>query len=452
MRQPKSIFSAFIAAVLCMLTTTVAASTNDFKYDVNTCTTRVSRNDGEILQFTKTPWKCTFSSGTGELVRSYYFDRQGTPRACGNFLEDGEYTLTAYEKDGKNFNVYHIHAKHNEQGDLETTTTKDNNQRWKITFLYDDKKVPEYLYHNSTTHLDKYGNWIFAGAAWKDGIVRKMYYYDDGYDAEEDARVDEICKNEIERYKSDKLKSSIQAIPSTIVVIAVALIIKICWLLLVVYLLLLLFKREWAYRPFNRYAGVRVTPRGLFCKTQLHGIIPVLLLFGPSLIMFGTITKAEWNGDVFQWSLVMIGSLALSLVWCWMFVKRKAAEIGRKPAIAIIAFAVWSILAVVAVIAIAVVAIWVAIVLVFLFAGLSSAIGGFIAGTSGATASAAGAIGSGSSSADNEYEPMLDPSNGDDGGILEGTSRVPLRDNHDGTMTDNKGRLYAKDGDRVRRL
>lgn len=105
-----------------------------------------------------------------------------------------------------------------------------------------------------------------------------------------------------------------------------------------------------------------------------------------------------------------------------------------------------------AVIAIAVVAIWIAIVLVFLFAGLSAAIGGFISGSVGSAASVARAAGAGGSDADNGYEPMLDPFNGDDGGVLEGTSRVPLRDNGDGTMTDNKGRLYAKDGDRVRRL
>ena len=448
MKHSKILLVVFIDLLFCMLCTTAAAEANDFKYDSETCKTVVSRDDEGYLSFTKTPWKCVVMRENGDAVITVYYNRNGVPKASGQFKPQGEYFFSVYVKDGKYYNTYNTQAILDKDGKLETTVAKKPNQMSVFRFLYGNKKIPEKLRHNNTTHVDKYGNWIYAGDWFKEGLIRKLYYYDDGYDAEEDARIDEICRNAPSQHNDEQITQAFQAIP----VYIVGLIIKFCWLLLVVYLLLLLFKREWAYRPFNSYAGRRVTPYGLFCKTQLHGIIPVVLLFLPSLLIFGTLAMAEWNGDAFQWSLVMIVSLALSLAYCRLFVKRKSPEIGRKTAIAIIAFAVWSVLALVAVVAIAVVAIWVAIVLAFLFAGLSAAIGGFISGTAGAWASVAGAVGSGSGDACNDYEPMLDPYNGDDGGVLEGTSRVPLRDNGDGTMTDNRGRLYAKDGGRVRRL
>ena len=50
------------------------------------------------------------------------------------------------------------------------------------------------------------------------------------------------------------------------------------------------------------------------------------------------------------------------------------------------------------------------------------------------------------------YTPMMDPVSGDDGGILNGNTRVPLHDNGDGTMRDDSGGLYKRDGNDVRRL
>lgn len=448
MRQFKFIFAAFATVLFCIITTATAAPVSGFRYDCETCKTPVSRDEEGYFSFTKTPWKCIMLREKGDTMMTVYYNRDGIPKATGYFNAQGEYSFAVYVKEDKYYSIYTTQAKLNGNGELVTTVAKSPNQRSGFNFSYGQKNLPEKLLHNSTTHIDKYGNWIYAGSWFKEGIIRKLYYYDDGYDEAEDARIDEICKNTLKQNNEEQIIGSIMVIP----VYIVGLTIKICWLLLVIYLLLLLFKRELAYRPFNNYAGRRVTPYGLFSKTQLHGIVPVMLLFGPSLLMFGTITKAEWNSDVFMWSLVMIVSLALSLAWCWMFVKRKSVEIGRKTAIAIIAFAVWSILALVAVIAIAVVAIWVAIVLAFLFAGLSSAIGGFIKGASSVSVPSAGPMGAGAADPNQDYEPMLDPFNGDDGGVLEGTSRVPLRDNGDGTMTDNKGRLYSKDGDRVRRL
>lgn len=440
-----------IIMLVLMLLATVHLQTvaKDFTFNPGTDNVIVDRDKGDYMSFNFSPWKCTLKNEKGEYIITVYYDRKGAPKACGNFGENGEYGFTVYALEGKYYSVYHIKAKRDDDGKLVKNVGKETNQKSNIKFTYNDKRLPDHLRHNTTTHLDSHGNWIFAGDTWKDGLVREIYYYNDGYDAQEDAAVDEVIKSALSQYETDSVTSYFTNIP----VMIVALVIKVCWLALVIYLVLLLFKRELAYRPFNRYAGRRVTPYGLFSKTQLHGIIPVALLFVPSLLFFGTVTVRLESKNAFVWSIMMLASIALSVGYCWMFVKRKSAEIGCKTATAIIAFAVWSILALVAVIAIAVVAIWIAIVLVFLFAGLSAAIGGFISGASGIGASAAGAIGgAGVGDTDNEYEPMLDPANGDDGGVLEGTSRVPLRDNKDGTMTDNKGRLYAKDGDRVRKL
>lgn len=439
---------AFALVALLLMITSQQAEANKFTFNSETDKVVVDLDKSEHTSFTVTPWKCILMDEDGENRMIVYYDRQGTPKAVGRFGDNGEYFFTVYALEGKYCSVYHARAEINDDGELVKTVAKETNQRSGRIITYTNKKLPGTLRHNTTTHVDSHGNWIFAGDAWKKGLVREMYYYDDGYDKKEDAAVDEVIRNSLQQYKTDTVSSYVTGIP----VMIVGLIIKFVWLLLVIYLILLLFKRELAYRPFNRYAGRRVTPYGLFSKTQLHGIIPVALLYVPSLVMLGTVIKAEWNSDVLQWSFVMLISLALSVGYCCLFVKRKSAEIGRKTATAIIAFAVWSVLALVAVIAIAVVAIWVAIVLVFLFAGLSSAIGGFIRGASSVGASSAGLMGGGADGANNDYEPMLDPSNGDDGGVLEGTSRVPLRDNGDGTMTDNQGRLYAKDGDRVRRL
>ena len=425
----------------------VVAKTFTFNAETDKVTVERDEKDG-YMSFDVAPWKCTLKHENGENVMTVYFDRQGTPKASGFFGENGEYSFAVYVPENESHSVYHVRAKRDEDGNLVKTSTKTTYQIAEFKLTYNNKKLPDHLRHNRTSHVDSHGNWIFAGDTWKDGLIREIAYYDDGYDAQEDAAVDEIVKSAPSLYNKDSVQSYVKGIPAMIV----GLLIKVGWLLMVIYLILLLFKREWAYRPFNRYAGRRVTPYGLFSKTQLQGIVPVVLLFGPCLLFSGSLTTKVGSKEMVVWALSMLFGLALSVAYCWIFVKRKSDEIGRKTATAIIAFAVWSILALVAVIAIAVVAIWLAIVLAFLFAGVSFAIGGFISGAGGVGASAAGLAGGGGAAPDNDYEPMLDPSNGDDGGVLEGTSRVPLRDNGDGTMTDNKGRLYAKDGDRVRRL
>lgn len=429
------------------------AEANGFTFNSATDKVRVDRDkDAGYMSFAITPWKCVLMRENGEHVMTVYYDRKGTPKAKGNFFQNGEYGFEVYALEGKSsYAVYQTRAKHNEDGKLVKSVMKESYSRAAFKFTFMQKTLPEYLHHNTTSHVDNHGNWVFAGDAWKPGLVRKMYYYNDGYNEQEDAALNKIIEDTLKQHKTDSAMSYVTGIP----VFVVALIIKLGFLLLIIYLILLLFKREWAYRPFNRYAGRRVTPYGLFCKAQLHGFIPVALLFLPTLILFGTLTKQVESNGVVAWAWVLLFSLALSVGYCWLFVKRKKAEIGRKTATAIIAFAVWSVLALVALIAIAVVAIWIFIVLAFLFTALRYVIGGFISGASGAGASVIGSMGGGSNNTSNEnsdYEPMLDPYNGDDGGVLEGTSRVPLRDNGDGTMTDNKGRLYSRDGDHVRRL
>lgn len=260
-------------------------------------------------------------------------------KATGWLGAQDEYGFTVYVKNGKNYDVYRCRAKHDENGELVKTSIKEiYSKAWIVPTPANVKNLPEKLHHNTTTHVDKYGNWIFAGDTWKDGLMRKLYYYDDGYDAAEDKAVDEVCQKAVSINNKAMVSDAISSIPGMIV----ALLIKICWLLLVVYLILLLFKREWAYRPFNRYAGRRITPYGLFCKAQLHGFVPVALLFLPSLILVGSVTKHPESKDATVWAVMMLLGLALCVGYCCLFVKRKSAEIGRKNATAIIAFAVWS--------------------------------------------------------------------------------------------------------------
>ena len=55
-------------------------------------------------------------------------------------------------------------------------------------------------------------------------------------------------------------------------------------------------------------------------------------------------------------------------------------------------------------------------------------------------------------SSNNPYTPMMDPYAGDDGGVMDGNTRVPLHDNGDGTMSDDRGNTYKRDGNDVRKL
>ncbi|MBO5960355.1 MAG: hypothetical protein J6P99_00705 [Paludibacteraceae bacterium] len=55
-------------------------------------------------------------------------------------------------------------------------------------------------------------------------------------------------------------------------------------------------------------------------------------------------------------------------------------------------------------------------------------------------------------STDRPYTPLLDPYGGDDGGVMDGNTRVPLHDNGDGTMRDDRGNTFKRDGNDVRKL
>ena len=50
------------------------------------------------------------------------------------------------------------------------------------------------------------------------------------------------------------------------------------------------------------------------------------------------------------------------------------------------------------------------------------------------------------------YTPLMDSYGGDDGGIMDGNTRVSLHNNGDGTMSDDRGNTYKRDGNDVRRL
>ena len=50
------------------------------------------------------------------------------------------------------------------------------------------------------------------------------------------------------------------------------------------------------------------------------------------------------------------------------------------------------------------------------------------------------------------YTPLMDPYGGDDGGIMDGNTRVSLHNNGDGTMSDDRGNTYKRDGNDVRKL
>lgn len=433
---------------LLALSLITASSTNAEKFVFNYLTDTVYVSHDDFRSFIKNPWKCVITNEKGDLIEQLWFNRDGTIKAIGTMPDaQGCYSLSIYVKDGKYYDHIVTGARLDANGELETFGTRQTNQLWKIPNpKY--RNVPEKLRHNITTHVDRYGNWIYAGEPYRDGVLRKIYYYDDGYNADEDKWLDGAIASGIKWSKeADAFK------PSYIIVFIVARTIQIIWLLLVIYLVSLLVKRRWAYGLFDKWAKAPITPAGFFCKAQLYGIIPVLLLFAPSFLIFGKLLLRETSADVVTWSWVMIGSLFLCLAWCYAVVLYKSRMMPKRMAAAIVGFGVWSILALVALIAIIVVLVWVAIVLAFLGFGLSAAIGGFIKGGVSVGVPSGGSMGAdGAGDADNGYEPMLDPYNGDDGGVLEGTSRVPLRNNGDGTMTDNQGRLYAVDGDRVRRL
>lgn len=316
--------------------------------------------------------------------------RDGTIKAVGTTPdEQGCYSLSVYVKKGKDFEGISTGARIDKDGQLKVYGIRENDYSWVPTPKY--RNVSESLRHNTTSHVDRYGNWIFAGEPYRDGIVRKIYYYDDGYDAEEDKWVDEAIAAGVKMSKEARAFK-----PSMIIVFIVAFAIKAIWLLLMVYLVLLLFKRRWAYGVFNRWAHTHITPSGLFCKAQLHGIIPVVLLFAPSFLMFGKIALRESEANVVTWAWVLVGSLLLCLTWCYAVVCYKSRTMPRHTAAAMVGFGVWSILTLVAVVAIVVVLAWVAIVLLFLGFGLRAAIGGFISG--GAAVGAAGGMGLRSSS------------------------------------------------------
>ncbi len=435
-------------AVICMVVSMMTASSAHaatFKFNYLTDTVYVNHED--FHTFVKNPWKCVIISENGDTIKQLWFDKDGTIKAIGKTPDaQGCYTLSVYVKSGENYNHILSGARINADGELETFGTRQPNQLWKIIPKY--QNVSDELRHNTTTHIDRYGNWIYAGEPYRDGILRKIYYYDDGYDATEDKWVDAAIASAT-NWSKEAEAFKISSIP----VYIVALLIKFVWLLLVIYLVLLLVRRRKVYDIFDKMANAPITPKGFFCKTQLYGIIPVLLLFAPSFLMFGKLLFRETEANVETWALVMLGSLLLSFVWCYITVKHKSRTMPKKMAAAMVFFGVWSILALVALIAIVVVLIWVAIVLLFVGFGVSAALNGFIRGGASMGAPSAGPMGGGGADGtNNEYEPMLEPFNGDDGGVLEGTSRVPLRNNGDGTMTDNQGRLYAVDGDRVRRL
>lgn len=439
-------------ALLCMVAMTGSAQAQSFEYDYRKDTVEVTENEYHL--FEKVPWKCVLVMDEGDTIRQMWFDRDGILKAEGMKPDaNGCFWLHTYVRKGEEmFSSYKTEAKLNANGELKTKHSPLHLNMWKAS-PQRYTNAPDRLKHNTTTHIDKHGNW-FIGFDWRhEGMWRKLYYFEDAFDAEEDAWLDEVAAaamKEVDAKQEFRNSSSLLIYGKML---------QGLMFTLVLYVIALIFFRRKVYAVIDSWAQAHITPRGFFSRSMLLGLLPFSLFVLPMYCAFGNgvLDEINWpTSYLMPWTF--FAGVVLSIVGCLVLIAIKARTMPRRLATSIVLFGFWSDLAVLGAVYLMVMMVILFILVVvgifFVQTGVAALFGGAAAGGASAIGGAAGAAAgmADTGGADNDFEPMLDPYNGDDGGILDGTSRIPLRDNNDGTMTDNNGHLYKRDGNHVRRV
>ena len=449
MNITKSMFRCF--ACLWMVAMSSVALAQSYEYNFKTDTVVVNENEYHV--FVKMPWKCVLVKQEGDTIRQMWFDRDGILKAEGTTPNaNGCFWLNTYVRKGKDkFSSYKTEAKLDANGELQITN-KPLHLNMVSVGPQRYTNAPDHLKHNTTSHIDKHGNWFIAFDWRHEGMWRKLYYFEDAFDAKEDAWLDEVATAAMKEVDAkQEFKSS-----STLLIYGKML--QALMLTLVLYVIALIFFRRKVYAAIDKLAHAHITPRGFFSRSMLLGLLPFGLFLLPMYCAFGNDVLNEINRPTsYLMPWMFFAGVALSTVGCLVLIAIKRRTMPKRLATSIVLFGFWSdlaILGVIYLIVIMVILFFLLLVVIFLIQyGVPALFGGAAAGgasTMGATGAAAGMVDTGG--AGNDFEPMLDPYNGDDGGILDGTSRIPLRDNNDGTMTDNNGRLYKRDGNHVRRV
>jgi len=267
--------------------------------------------DGDsIYTFKVTPWKCIFTDENGHSFTRYY-TRDGIEKARGT-VDSESFTAMNQGPDKKDYYEQYRTYKNGE------TRLVRNWYQYGADFV--KKRNPlEYRYNPSQN--DHHGNWTYASVNMrKETFRRKMFYYDEpGYDAKEDALIDNRIHNLVAGVNEQENPLNIKNILAS----AYSLIVKLLYLYGLFILFMLAFKRQKFYLWFDKKATKKITPWGnrLINKTFWCGLFPTLsLMFPVAWYMYTGHTTAVIHMSLIKQSCI---GAAVAIVYClgYLFIR-----------------------------------------------------------------------------------------------------------------------------------
>lgn len=271
-----------------------------------------------LFAYTETPWKCVFVNETSGDTTVRYYRRDGVEKArvSGSFF--------AALKQGPDNRDYYETWRTYESGETKLV------RNWYNYGIDYGRKKDHREYQYTPRYNDRKGNWVYAKDPWRDQAYSRQLFYYDGpeYDAAEDSVIDSRIAGLVQSVKEQENPLN----PVNLLLNAFQIVVKLIYLFGLFVLFMMSFRRGAFYLWFDCRAARKITPRsnGLFCKTLLYGIIPVLLASGPiALYVFsGHSTAVLKPGLVYD----TLAGTALALVYCVIFVLVRSRRVGARCA------------------------------------------------------------------------------------------------------------------------
>lgn len=260
-----------LITILCVLPCIGAARRNEPFVQGDSSNKYIIGDD--IWKFAKTPWKCVLISSNGDSITRYYRrDGMEKARVAGSF-----HYFAAMNQGSDNRDYYETYRTY-KSGETKLV------RNWYNYGADYAKKSDNHRYFYTPRFNDSHGNWVMIRKeSHTDNVTlhREMTYYDEaGFSEAEDKEIDARIEALVSAVKEQENPFNPKNIVGSVFSIGA----KALYLLGLFLLFMLVFRRGQLYLWINRHAGRVITPGngGLFCRTQFCGIIPSILILGPT--------------------------------------------------------------------------------------------------------------------------------------------------------------------------
>lgn len=267
-----------------------------------------------IWKFAKVPWKCVLINSKGDTITRYY-RRDGVEKAR---LGSSHYYFAAMNQGSENRDYYETYRTY------KSGETKQVRNWYNYGADYGNKPNNKRYFYTPRFN-DAHGNWVAVrneSSVDPETLRRVMVYYDEtGFSEKEDKEIDARTNALVSAVKEQENPFNLKNIAGS----AFSFGAKALYLLGLFILFMLVFRRNVLYLWIDRHAGKVITPRngGLFCRTQLCGIIPSILILGPTgLYIYNGHTTAVLQPGLLTDTLYGI-AIALAYALIYVLIRRR---------------------------------------------------------------------------------------------------------------------------------